>query len=63
MADAKGNAVVAAASPTTVTHGNAILVAYHSDGKARGKLRGEIGVNCASSVDSEAVTDQERFAG
>ena len=45
VADAQGNAVHTTICPTTITHDNAVLVVYHSDGKAHGKLRGEIGVN------------------
>jgi hypothetical protein len=45
VTDAKGKAVVTTVSPTTITHDNAVLVVYHSDGKTHGKLRGEIGIN------------------
>jgi hypothetical protein len=45
VADANGNAVVTTISPGAVTHDNAVLVVYHSDGKAHGQSRGEIGVD------------------
>jgi len=45
VADAEGKAVHTTISPASITHDNAVLVVYHSDGKAHGKLRGEIGVN------------------
>ncbi|MCY0852894.1 hypothetical protein [Cupriavidus sp. D39] len=45
VADAEGKAILSTVSPTTITHDNAVLVVYHSDGKTHGKMRGEIGVN------------------
>ncbi|KJK11420.1 hypothetical protein UB46_41105, partial [Burkholderiaceae bacterium 16] len=45
VADAEGKAVLTTVSPTTITHNNAVLVVYHSDGKTHGRMRGEIGVN------------------
>lgn len=43
-ADAEGNAVLTTIAPAPLTHDNAVLVVYHSDGKSHGKLRGDIGV-------------------
>ncbi len=45
VANAEGKAVLTTMSPTTITHDNAVLVVYHSDGKSHGKLRGDIGIN------------------
>jgi len=45
VANVEGKAVLTTMSPTTVTHDNAILVVYHSDGRSHGKLRGDIGIN------------------
>jgi len=45
VANAEGKAVLTAMSPTAITHDNAVLVVYHSDGKTHGKLRGDIGIN------------------
>ena len=45
VANAEGKAVLTTMSPTPITHDNAVLVVYHSDGKSHGKVRGEIGVN------------------
>jgi hypothetical protein len=45
VADANGNAVVTTVSPGVVTRDNAVLVVYHSDGKAHGRSRGDIGVD------------------
>ncbi|WP_432258064.1 hypothetical protein [Cupriavidus sp. TMH.W2] len=45
VADAKGKAVMTTISPSITTHDNAVLVVYHSDRKAHGKVRGEIGIN------------------
>jgi hypothetical protein len=45
VANAEGEAVLTTMSPTIITHDNAVLVVYHSDGKSHGKLRGDIGVN------------------
>jgi hypothetical protein len=44
VADAQGKAVITTISPAPLTHDNAVLLVYHSDGKSHGKLRGEIGV-------------------
>jgi hypothetical protein len=43
--DAKGNARITVTTPDMLTHANAVLVVYHSDGKAHGDSRGEVGVN------------------
>lgn len=45
VADAAGKAVVTTIAPTPLTHDNAVLVVYHSDGKAHGMSRGNIGVD------------------
>ena len=45
VANAEGKAVLTTMSPTAITHDNAVLVVYHSDGKTYGKLRGDIGIN------------------
>jgi len=45
VADAEGRGVLTTMSPAPITHNNAVLVVYHSDGKSHGKLRGDIGVN------------------
>lgn len=45
VADAGGKAVFSAYSPNTLTHDNAVLLVYHSDGMNHGKLRGEIGLD------------------
>jgi hypothetical protein len=45
VADANGNAVVTTVSPAALTHDNAVLVVYHSDGKVHGRSRGDIGVD------------------
>ncbi|OTP76149.1 hypothetical protein PAMC26577_11660 [Caballeronia sordidicola] len=42
-ADSSGAARVTVTAPKVLTHENAILVVYHSDGLAHGKLRGRIG--------------------
>lgn len=44
VADAAGRAVFTAYSPTPLTHDNAVLVVFHSDGKDHGKSRGDIGL-------------------
>lgn len=44
-ANAAGTAVFTTVSPTLITHDNAVLVVYQSDGKSYGKARGEIGHN------------------
>jgi len=45
VADSGGKAVFSAYSPNTLTHDNAVLLVYHSDGMTHGKLRGEIGLD------------------
>lgn len=45
VADAGGKAVVTVVAPEALTHDNAVLVVYHSDGKTYGHLRGNIGIN------------------
>ena len=45
VASDQGRAVVTAVSPNVLTHDNAVLVIYHSDGKTHGVSRGVIGVN------------------
>jgi hypothetical protein len=45
VADITGKAVITTIAPAPLTHDNAILVVYHSDGKTYGKSRGDIGVN------------------
>jgi len=45
VADAEGRAVLTTMSPTIITHDNAVLLVYHSDGESHGKVRGEIGIN------------------
>ena len=45
VASDQGRAVFTAVSPNVLTHDNAVLVIYHSDGKTHGLSRGEIGVN------------------
>jgi hypothetical protein len=44
-ADALGDATVRVVAPALLTHESAVLVVYHSDGRAHGEERGEIGVN------------------
>jgi hypothetical protein len=44
VANADGRAVITVVAPTEITHQNAVLLVYHSDGKAHGSSRGEIGV-------------------
>ena len=43
-ADAQGNARIAVVAPKPLTHANAVLLVYHSDGKTHGMERGSIGV-------------------
>jgi hypothetical protein len=43
-ADAQGNARVAVVAPKPLTHANAVLLVYHSDGETHGTERGSIGV-------------------
>jgi hypothetical protein len=45
VADITGKAVITTIAPAPLTHDNAVLVVYHSDGKTYGKSRGDIGVN------------------
>lgn len=42
-ADTQGNAVLTLITPTILTHDNAVLLIYHSDGESHGTLRGDIG--------------------
>lgn len=44
VADATGHAVFTTYSPTPLTHDNAVLVVFHSDGKHHGNSRGDIGL-------------------
>lgn len=43
-ADARGNAQVSLHAPQPLTHANAVLLVYHSDGRTHGMQRGPIGV-------------------
>ncbi|MDY7548339.1 hypothetical protein QN379_16150 [Glaciimonas sp. Gout2] len=45
VSDGEGKANVTIISPLPLTHDNAVLVIYHSDGKTHAKLRGDIGVD------------------
>lgn len=45
VADASGKAIVTVIAPAALTHDNAVLVVYHSDGKTHGDSRGNIGIN------------------
>ena len=45
VASADGRGVVSIILPSPLTHDNAVLLVYHSDGKTYGKSRGEIGLN------------------
>jgi hypothetical protein len=45
VADADGRAIVTVLAPAALTHDNAVLVVYHSDGKTHGSARGTIGVD------------------
>ncbi|AMM18664.1 hypothetical protein AX768_30130 (plasmid) [Burkholderia sp. PAMC 28687] len=45
VADTVGKAVLTTTAPAPLTHDNAVLVVYHSDGKTYGNSRGDIGVN------------------
>lgn len=45
VAGPDGNAAVTLVAPAVLTHANAVLVVYHSDGKTHGQSRGEIGVS------------------
>ena len=44
-AGAAGDATVRIHSPRMLTHANAVLLVYHSDGKTHGRVRGQIGIN------------------
>jgi len=44
IADAQGRAAITTISPAVLTHANAVLVIYHSDGQHHGQERGDIGV-------------------
>lgn len=44
VADASGNAAVTVKTPDHLTHDNAVLVIYQSDGKTHGTDRGTIGI-------------------
>lgn len=44
VADAQGRAAITTFSPAVLTHANAVLVVYHSDGQYHGRERGDIGV-------------------
>lgn len=44
-ANENGDAMVKIVSPTILTHDNAILLVFHSDGQAHGQQRGTIGVD------------------
>ena len=44
LADANGDATIVVRTPAPLTHANAVLLVYHSDNKAHGMSRGEIGV-------------------
>ncbi len=43
-ADSRGHAKLTVSAPQMLTHDNAVLVVYHSDGMAHGMERGQIGV-------------------
>lgn len=43
-ADGHGDAQISLVSPGPLTHANAVLLVFHSDGQAHGEQRGEIGV-------------------
>lgn len=49
-ADAKGGATISVLAPTPLTHNNAVLLIYHSDGMAHGLERGEIGVTAHHQI-------------
>ena len=44
-AQKNGAASISVTAPKMLTHANAVLLVYHSDGKAHGASRGKIGVN------------------
>lgn len=45
VADSNGRAVASIIAPSVLTHDNAVLIVYHSDGRTYGKSRGQIGLN------------------
>jgi hypothetical protein len=45
VADSTGSAVVTTVAPVPLTHDNAVLLVYHSDGRSHGQSRGNIGVD------------------
>jgi hypothetical protein len=45
VADKSGRGVSTVIAPSALSHDNAVLLVYHSDGKTHGKSRGDIGVN------------------
>ncbi|WP_026350209.1 hypothetical protein [Bordetella sp. FB-8] len=45
VASRQGKATVTVIAPEPLTHDNAVLLVYHSDGKAHGMSRGNIGVD------------------
>ncbi|CAB3803551.1 hypothetical protein LMG28614_05847 [Paraburkholderia ultramafica] len=45
VADASGKAAITVVAPAPLTHDNAVLLVYHSDGKTHGQSRGNIGVD------------------
>ncbi|MDB5762169.1 MAG: hypothetical protein JWQ21_1164 [Herminiimonas sp.] len=45
IADSNGRGTVTVISPSILTHDNAVLLVYHSDGQTHGKSRGAIGLN------------------
>jgi len=49
-ADANGSAVISMTSPNPLTHDNAVLLVYHSDGITHGLERGEIGVTAHHQI-------------
>ena len=49
-ADANGSAAISLMSPRPLTHDNAVLLVYHSDGMAHGMERGEIGVTAHHQI-------------
>lgn len=49
-ADAKGEAAISLVAPGRLSHDNAVLLVYHSDGQAHGAQRGEIGVTAHHQI-------------
>ncbi|WP_199900079.1 hypothetical protein [Rhodopseudomonas sp. B29] len=47
---ADGTAAVTVTLPAMPTHDNAVLLVYHSDGKAHGTVRGQIGLNAHHQI-------------